>query len=120
MRGYGISSDSNHITAPHESGDGARRAMQSAVAQSGLALSDIGYINAHATSTPLGDRAENTAVKKLFGQHANRLGISSTKVRTYLIFASDTNSDATFLVLLLTHYPIRVHCAVIRELLVTC
>ncbi|UIZ22826.1 hypothetical protein KXD40_003888 [Peronospora effusa] len=79
VRGYGLSGDSNHITAPHESGDGARRAMQSAMTQSGLALSDVGYINAHATSTPLGDRAENTAVKKLFGIHASRLGVSSTK-----------------------------------------
>ena len=81
VRGYGLSGDSNHMTAPTESGDGARRAMQSAIAQSGLAVSDIGYINAHATSTPLGDRAENAAVKELFGEYANQLGISSTKVR---------------------------------------
>lgn len=53
--------------------------MQAALAQSGLALSDIGYINAHATSTPLGDRAENAAVKTLFGAHAQNLGVSSTK-----------------------------------------
>ncbi|EEY57732.1 3-oxoacyl-[acyl-carrier-protein] synthase, mitochondrial precursor [Phytophthora infestans T30-4] len=79
VRGYGLSGDSNHITAPLETGDGARRAMQSAIAQSGLALSDIGYINAHATSTPLGDRAENAAVKELFGEHANQLAMSSTK-----------------------------------------
>lgn len=57
----------------------AHRAMQAAVAQSGLALSDIGYINAHATSTQLGDRAENAAVKELFGEHAQNLGFSSTK-----------------------------------------
>ncbi|KAG7389607.1 hypothetical protein PHYPSEUDO_010004 [Phytophthora pseudosyringae] len=79
VRGYGLSGDSNHITAPLETGDGARRAMQSAIAESGLALSDIGYINAHATSTPLGDRAENAAVKDLFGEQANQLGMSSTK-----------------------------------------
>ncbi|EGZ16002.1 hypothetical protein PHYSODRAFT_351670 [Phytophthora sojae] len=79
VRGYGLSGDSNHITAPLETGDGARRAMESAVAQSGLALSEIGYINAHATSTPLGDRAENAAVKELFGEHATQLGMSSTK-----------------------------------------
>ena len=81
VRGYGLSGDSNHMTAPPATGDGARRAMQSAISQSGLALHDIGYINAHATSTPLGDRAENTAVKELFGEYANELGISSTKVR---------------------------------------
>jgi 3-oxoacyl-[acyl-carrier-protein] synthase II len=82
VRGYGLSGDSNHITAPLETGDGARRAMKSAIDQSGLALSDIGYINAHATSTQLGDRAENAAVKELFGEHANQLGMSSTKVRS--------------------------------------
>ncbi|RLN88430.1 hypothetical protein BBJ28_00014126 [Nothophytophthora sp. Chile5] len=80
VRGYGLSGDSNHMTAPPEDGDGARRAMQAALAQSGLSLSDVGYINAHATSTPLGDRAENTAVKELFGDHAHQLGMSSTKV----------------------------------------
>ncbi|KAF4320135.1 hypothetical protein BBO99_00002455 [Phytophthora kernoviae] len=79
VRGYGLSGDSNHMTAPPENGNGARRAMQSAIAQSGLALSDIGYINAHATSTPLGDRAENKAVKDTFGEYINQLGMSSTK-----------------------------------------
>ncbi|RLN85314.1 hypothetical protein BBJ28_00016454 [Nothophytophthora sp. Chile5] len=80
VRGYGLSGDSYHMTAPPENGDGARRAMQAALAQSGLSLSDVGYINAHATSTPLGDRAENTAVKELFGDYAHQLGMSSTKV----------------------------------------
>lgn len=80
VRGYGLSGDGSHITAPLEDGDGARRAMRSALAQSGLALSDIGYINAHAAGTPLGDRAENKAIKTLFGDDANQLGVSSTKV----------------------------------------
>ncbi|TDH65870.1 hypothetical protein CCR75_001318 [Bremia lactucae] len=85
LRGYGLSSDSNHITAPLENGDGARRAMESAIAQSGLAMSDIGYINAHATSTPLGDRAENAAVNELFGEQAKQLGMSSTKARIHTL-----------------------------------
>ncbi|POM78344.1 Beta-ketoacyl-acyl-carrier-protein synthase II [Phytophthora palmivora] len=79
LRGYGLSGDGSHITAPLKNGDGARRAMQSAIAQSGLALSDIGYINAHAAGTPLGDRAENAAIKTLFGEHADNLAVSSTK-----------------------------------------
>ncbi|KAJ8530349.1 hypothetical protein ON010_g14563 [Phytophthora cinnamomi] len=79
VRGYGLSGDGSHITAPLQDGDGARRAMKSAIAQSGLALSDIGYINAHAAGTPLGDRAENKAIKTLFGDDVDQLGVSSTK-----------------------------------------
>ncbi|CAI5744319.1 unnamed protein product [Peronospora destructor] len=120
MRGYGLSGDGNHITAPPESGDGARRAMQSAIAQSGLALSDIGYINAHATSTPLGDRAENAAVKELFGEHASRLGVSSTKVRSLLLFmAQDKLCEFSKCCGCVT-VCLCLFFAVVRELSVTC
>ncbi|GAB9469897.1 Beta-ketoacyl-acyl-carrier-protein synthase ii [Globisporangium polare] len=96
VRGYGLSGDSHHMTAPTENGDGARRAMRAAIAQSGLALSDIGYINAHATSTPLGDRAENAAVKELFGEHAQNLGFSSTKnVMPPTLNLSETTEEFT-------------------------
>jgi 3-oxoacyl-[acyl-carrier-protein] synthase II len=77
--GYGMSGDAYHITAPSPTGDGAFRAMQAALKRSGLALDDIDYVNAHGTSTPLGDEIELGAVRRLFGSSANRLSMSSTK-----------------------------------------
>ena len=77
--GYGMSGDAYHITAPSPEGDGAFRAMQAALKRSGLGLDDIDYINAHGTSTPLGDEIELGAVRRLFGASANRLSMSSTK-----------------------------------------
>lgn len=79
IRGYGLSGDAFHITAPAEDGDGGFRAMRNAVRDSGLDLSDIDYINAHGTSTPKGDEIELRAVERLFGNHASNLAMSSTK-----------------------------------------
>jgi 3-oxoacyl-[acyl-carrier-protein] synthase II len=77
--GYGLSGDAYHVTAPHPEGDGAFRSMQMAMKKSGLALGDIDYINAHGTSTPLGDELELGAVRRLFGDALNTLSMSSTK-----------------------------------------
>jgi 3-oxoacyl-[acyl-carrier-protein] synthase II len=77
--GYGASADAGHITQPDETGIGAARAMKRALEDAQLAPQAVDYINAHGTSTPLGDQAETTALKRVFGEHAAKLSISSTK-----------------------------------------
>jgi 3-oxoacyl-[acyl-carrier-protein] synthase II len=80
--GYGMSADAYHITAPTEDGSGAQRVMDMAIRKAGIAPQQVGYINAHGTSTPHNDRIETLAIKKLFGEHAKKLAVSSTKSMT--------------------------------------
>ena len=77
--GYGLSGDAYHVTAPHPEGSGAFRSMEMAMKKSGLTLGDIDYINAHGTSTPMGDELELGAVRRLFGDHLGTMSMSSTK-----------------------------------------
>jgi 3-oxoacyl-[acyl-carrier-protein] synthase II len=80
--GYGMSSDAHHPTAPPEDGDGVRRVMEIALEDARLSANDVQYLNAHATSTPLGDRAEAAAIGRVFGERPSQLAVSSTKSMT--------------------------------------
>jgi 3-oxoacyl-[acyl-carrier-protein] synthase II len=82
LAGYGLSGDAYHISAPSENGEGAARAMRGALKDAGLPPETVDYINAHGTSTPVGDKIETQAVKMVFGDHARKLAVSSTKSMT--------------------------------------
>jgi len=82
LAGYGASADAYHMTAPSEDGNGAARAMRRALQDAGIRPDDVEYINAHGTSTPAGDPIEVAAVKSVFGDHARKLMMSSTKSMT--------------------------------------
>ena len=82
VAGYGMSGDAHHISSPSEDGDGPMRVMAAAIQDAGIAPEQVGYVNAHGTSTPAGDRIECSALRKVFGSHAGRLKVSSTKSMT--------------------------------------
>jgi 3-oxoacyl-[acyl-carrier-protein] synthase II len=99
LSGFGMSGDAHHITAPPEDGAGARLAMVNALRDAQLNASDVQYLNAHATSTPLGDRAETIAIKSAFGEHVARLAVSSTKSMTGHLLGAAGVVEAIFSVL---------------------
>lgn len=99
MAGYGSTSDAHHITQPHPEGEGAARAMDLALADAGLQPEDMDYVNAHGTSTPLNDRSETLAMKKVFGDEAYRIPTSSTKSMTGHLLGASGALEAAIAVL---------------------
>jgi len=103
LAGFGMSADAYHMTAPSEDGEGAARCMTNALRNAGLNVDDVDYINAHGTSTPLGDIAETVAVKRCFGEHAKQLVVNSTKSMTGHLLGAAGGVEAIFSALAVHH-----------------
>lgn len=103
VAGYGMSADAYHMTAPREDGEGAARCMNNALRNAGLNVGQVDYINAHGTSTPLGDLAETMAMKRCLGEHAMKVKVSSTKSMTGHLLGAAGGIEAIFSVLGIYH-----------------
>ncbi|MBX3616889.1 beta-ketoacyl-ACP synthase II [Nitrosomonas sp.] len=103
LAGFGMSADAFHMTAPCDDGEGAARCMSNALKNAGIEITEVDYINAHGTSTPLGDIAETIAVKRCFGDHASKLAVNSTKSMTGHLLGAAGGVEAIFSVLAIHH-----------------
>ncbi|MEE9166021.1 MAG: beta-ketoacyl-ACP synthase II [Candidatus Neomarinimicrobiota bacterium] len=101
--GYGATADAYHVTAPAPGGEGAIRAMQRAISDAGIDLDQVDYVNAHGTSTPLNDKNETIAIKEVFGEHAARLSVSSTKSMTGHLLGASGGIEAIASLLAMNH-----------------